>query len=87
MNLSIRPATVNDASLISDISHQTFYDAFAKDNTKEDMDQFLNEQFTKGKLMLEVFAPENIFLLAFLNKEIAGYLKLRDAKNLKVWEI
>ena len=54
MSLSIRYAGLEDAVLIADISHQTFYDTFAAANTRENMDKFLNEQFTKGKLMMEV---------------------------------
>lgn len=80
MNLFIREATRDDAALIADISHQTFYDTFAADNTEEDMTKFLNQQFTKGKLMLEVGASENIFLLAYINGEVAGYVKLRNGK-------
>ena len=81
MNLSIRLATKEDAVLIADISRKTFYDTFAPDNTEEDMDKFLNEQFTRGRLMMEVGAPENIFLLAYLDGEIAGYVKLREGKD------
>lgn len=83
MNLSIREATKEDAVLIADLSRQTFYDTFAADNTKEDMDLFLNKQFTRGRLILEVGAPENTFLLAHLDKEVAGYVKLRESKQPK----
>lgn len=81
MNLSIRYATKDDAELIADISRQTFYDTFAADNRKEDMDKFLNEQFTRGRLMLEVGARDNTFLLAYDGEAVAGYVKLRDAKR------
>ena len=84
MSLSIRYAGLEDAVLIADISHQTFYDTFAAANTRENMDKFLNEQFTKGKLMMEVGARENIFLLAYFKEEIAGYVKLRDARTPKL---
>lgn len=80
MNLSIRYATKEDAALIADISRQTFYDTFAADNTKENMDKFLKEQFTKGRLMLEVGAQENSFLLAYSDDKVAGYVKLREGK-------
>jgi diamine N-acetyltransferase len=80
MSFSIRYATKKDDELIADISRQTFYETFAADNTKEDMDKFLNEQFTKGKLMLEVGAAENTFLIAYYNGEVAGYVKLREAR-------
>lgn len=80
MTVTIRCATKEDGWLIANISHQTFYETFSADNGKEDMDKFLNEQFTKGKLMLEVGTPENMFFLAYVNNEVAGYLKLRDSK-------
>jgi len=80
MSVVIRQATVDDARLIADISHQTFYETFIADNSKEDMDKFLNEQFTKGKLMLEVGVTDSIFLLAYSDSEVAGYVKLRDSK-------
>jgi diamine N-acetyltransferase len=79
MSLIIRKATELDAVLIADISHQTFYDAFAADNKPSDMEKFLKEQFPKGKLILEVSARENLFLLAYRNDEVAGYVKLRDS--------
>jgi len=81
MDVLIRYATRDDGPLIADISHETFYETFAADNTPEDMEKFLKEQFTKGKLILEVGAPENTFLLAYIGSEIAGYAKLRDART------
>lgn len=80
MTLVIREATIHDARLIADISHQTFYETFAAYNSKEDMNKFLTEQFTKGKLIMEVGARANSFLLAYEGKEIAGYVKLRDGR-------
>jgi ribosomal protein S18 acetylase RimI-like enzyme len=79
LNLVIREATVNDAILIADISHQTFYHTFADVNTEADMEKFLHHQFTKGKLILEVGMPENFFYLAYHENSIAGYVKLRNA--------
>lgn len=81
MNLTIRYARPEDAVLIADMSHQTFYETFAADNTEADMKKFLEEQFTKGKLILEVGARENIFLLAYEGEAPAGYVKLRDGKH------
>lgn len=79
--ITIRSATVNDAELIADLSRQTFYDSFAAQNTKENMDKFLNEQFTKEALMKEVGAENNIFFLAYFDDEVAGYARLRE-KNI-----
>lgn len=78
MNLVIRTATKEDGWLIADISRETFQETFAAQNTARDMDLFLAEQFTRGRLMLEVGAPGQYFFLAYLDGMLAGYLKLSD---------
>jgi ribosomal protein S18 acetylase RimI-like enzyme len=78
--VTIRYATAEDAELIADLSRQTFYDTFASQNTKEDMDKFMNEQFTKEALMKEVGTEGNIFLIAFINNEAAGYVRMREGE-------
>jgi diamine N-acetyltransferase len=78
MHITIREATNADAALIAQLSRETFYEAFAPDNRKEDMDKFMNEQFTMEALMQEVGAPGNIFLLAYIGDEAAGYTRLRE---------
>ena len=83
MNLTIKYATEDDAVLIADISRQTFHETFSSLNSKVDMDIFMNVQFTKGRLMLEVGKRENIFLLAYDDSDIAGYVKLRDTRHPK----
>ena len=74
----IRMATNQDAELIADISRRTFYDSFEKENTKEDMDKFMNEQFTRDALMKEVGEERNIFLLAYDKDEPVGYARMRE---------
>jgi ribosomal protein S18 acetylase RimI-like enzyme len=81
MICTLRTATAADATLIADISRQTFYDSFAADNDPADMQLFLDQQFTRGRLMLEVGRPELQFLLAYVGDEVAGYVKLRDSKT------
>ena len=77
MEFSVRLATKQDATLIADISQLTFKETFGAANTERDMEIFLKEQFTRGKLMMEVGARNNIFMLAYLGEQVAGYLKLR----------
>lgn len=84
MDIFLRKATKDDAILVAEISHSTFYETFAADNTREDMEKFLHEQFTKGKLILEVGAPGNEFFLAYVDDHIAGYVKLRDGTKPKL---
>jgi len=77
----IRLATEKDAELIAELSQDTFYETFAGVNTKENMDKFMTEQFSKDALMKEVGLKGNIFLLAFDGESPAGYVKLRESPN------
>jgi diamine N-acetyltransferase len=79
--ITIRIATPADAAMIADLSRQTFYDAFAADNTPENMAKFMNEQFTREKLMAEVVDPASIFLLAIIDNEVVGYARIRESSN------
>src|SRR4030095_855955 len=74
----IRPARESDAELIAELSRQTFYESFAPDNTEENMDKFMNDQFTKEKLIDEVKQPWHVFFLAYIENKPVGYVKLRD---------
>src|SRR5829696_4758851 len=77
MPVLITTATKEDAELIADLSRQTFYEAFAPQNTKENMDKFMNEVFTKQGLMEEVGAKDNIFYLAMQDQHAVGYVRMR----------
>jgi ribosomal protein S18 acetylase RimI-like enzyme len=79
--ISIREGTKADAALIADLSRQTFYDAFAAENTAADMDKCMNETFTREKLMAEVGAAGSTFLLASFGEEVVGYARLRETGN------
>ncbi|HET9825725.1 MAG TPA: GNAT family N-acetyltransferase [Chitinophagaceae bacterium] len=74
----VRVANEKDAELIADLSRQTFFETFASQNTTENMGKFMNEQFTREKLIQEVNEPWLDFFLAFIKNEPVGYVKLRD---------
>lgn len=76
MTKQIRKATESDAGLIASISRSTFYDTFAPDNTKEDMDIFLQEQFTMPKLEAEVLEGKGQFYLIEEHNNVLGYVRL-----------
>ena len=75
-DVAIRIADKEDAELIANITRLTFYEAFAAENTKENMDKFLNERLSKEKLIAEVGAAGNIFLLAYDENGPAGYVRM-----------
>ncbi|MGE5107912.1 MAG: N-acetyltransferase family protein [Sphingobacteriales bacterium] len=79
--IKIKEATNGDAALIADMSRHTFYDTFAPVNAKEDMDKFMNEQFTREALMKEVEDRDGIFFLAYYGDEAVGYVRMREGEN------
>lgn len=64
--------------MIADMSRRTFYDAFAAQNTPEDIAQYMDTQFSRESLMAEVGSPGNIFLLAYLGDAPVGYMRLLE---------
>ena len=82
----IRFATADDAELIADISRRTFHETFGYVNTKENMDKFMNEQFSREKLIKEVTEPGNTFFLAFDNDTPVGYVRMREGKKFPEFE-
>lgn len=60
------------------MSRRTFYDSFAAQNTPEDIALYMDKQFTRESLMAEVGMPGNIFLLAYLEGQPAGYARLLE---------
>lgn len=93
--LQIRKAVLSDAALIADLSRDTFFETFASQNTKADMDLFLKQQFNKDMLMAQVGKKGNHFFLAYYEDAIAGYVFLKellpdtapDEKNLEISRI
>lgn len=81
MAITIRFANADDAELIADLSRKTFSETFGYLNTKENMDKFLNEQFSRDKLISEVTGPDNIFLLVFDDETPVGYAKMRHGEK------
>jgi ribosomal protein S18 acetylase RimI-like enzyme len=80
-NIDIRQATVADIDILLDLSSDTFYQAFATQNTSDNMSAYMTSAFTKEQLYEELTDSSCIFFLAFLEDEIAGYCKLRKNKK------
>lgn len=77
--LNIRMATPEDAPMIAELSRSTFYDTFASQNTPENMEKFMNEQFTYDSLVQEVCSPDNIFIIVEAGDKVAGYARMRES--------
>lgn len=76
----ISRATNDDAETLTELARVTFWDAFHEHpkNAPEDMAAYMAEAFSEETVAAELADPKNIFLLAEIEGEAAGYAKLTN---------
>jgi len=76
--IDIRPATIDDAKSLTELSYTTFWDAFAHHpkNAPDDLAHYMRQAFNIEQITDELNDPRAIFLLAEIEGELAGYAKL-----------
>lgn len=74
--IEIKNVTIVDIEKLQNIGRQTFYETFAEANTEEDMQKYLNENFSAPKLKAELSNPDSEFYFAAICKKVVGYLKI-----------
>lgn len=79
-NYLIKECTLEDISKIKEISERTFYETFAEENTKEDMEEYLNENFAYEKVEAEVKNEYSRFYIVEDGDKVAGYMKVNFDK-------
>ena len=77
-SLTIRQATVEDAKLLTDLAYTTFWDAFAHHpkNAPDDLNHYMRQAFNPEQIATELADDKNIFLIAEIDGEAAGYSKI-----------
>jgi ribosomal protein S18 acetylase RimI-like enzyme len=76
--LRIRPGTSADAAMLAELGARTFRDAFAADNTPEDMALYLRRTYGVAQQTAELNNPDMITLIAEMDGHPAGYAQLRS---------
>ena len=76
--IEIRQAAPADAQLLTDLSYTTFWDAFADHpkNAPDDLAVYMQQAFSLEQISAELAGDENVFLIAEIDGEAAGYAKL-----------
>lgn len=76
--LSIRQATSDDAKILTDLAYTTFWDAFAHHpkNAPDDLNHYMRQAFNLEQITAELSDAKNIFLIAEIDGEPAGYSKI-----------
>lgn len=83
--MQIRNANISDVPELARFAEAAFRDAFAKDNSKEDMDAYCRSSFSESIQRKEVSDPQVITLVAVENESIIGFAQwVKDSKNKSV---
>ncbi|MFO7538225.1 MAG: GNAT family N-acetyltransferase [Chloroflexota bacterium] len=76
-DLTIRHANLDDAGLLTELGVRTFTEAFAAENTPEDMAAYLASSFNLRRQTAELADPAITCLIAEIDGVAAGYAQLR----------
>jgi ribosomal protein S18 acetylase RimI-like enzyme len=76
--IGIRFATGDDAELIAEISRRTFYETYAAQNSKENIDIYMAQYYAAEKIRAELKDPHHIFFMAYDGTRPAGYVKMNE---------
>ncbi len=74
--ISIRTVNATDVLALQTLARKTFYDAFAEQNTEEDMQEYLEVNLSEEKLTSELNNPASFFFFAIYHELPVGYLKV-----------
>lgn len=73
----IRQATPADAAVLAGFAEYCFRDAFAEDNTPEDMDRYVASVFTVDVLGTDISDPNGVVYVAEFDARLVGYAHVR----------
>lgn len=78
--IQIRHATPADAVLLAEVGAQAFSEAFAADNTPENLAAYLASTFSPAKQAAELADPAGRYLIAHTGETVIGYARLRTGE-------
>lgn len=76
--IQIRQSSPDDSRPLTELSYTTFWDAFAHHpkNAPDDISHYMRQAFSLKQITAELAETKNLFLLAEIEGELAGYAKL-----------
>ncbi|PAE13875.1 GNAT family N-acetyltransferase [Niallia circulans] len=88
METYIEKCTIADIHKLQDISLETFDETFRNQNSPENMKDYLEKAFNLEQLKKELSNLSSQFYFVYLDKELAGYLKINrmDAQSEQMGE-
>ena len=84
--IQIRVAGIQDAGLITEIARKTFMETYGEMNTPENMEAYLQSQFSDERIKEEMESRHSRFFLAYLDEIPVAFTKVRDDRKAKKLE-
>ncbi len=84
--IQIRAAGIEDAGLIRKIARETFMETYGEMNTPENMESYLQSQFSEENILQEFQSNHARFFLAYLDGVPVAFTKVRDDRKAKKLE-
>lgn len=78
-NLRLVHADASHASVLAKLALDTFCESFEKVNNPEDFWAYVNGAFHVSKIAEEISEPGSLYIIAYVNNEIAGYARVRQS--------
>ncbi|MGO4709297.1 N-acetyltransferase family protein [Chryseobacterium sp. 2TAF14] len=75
-NIVITKVEISDLEKLQRIAKKTFFDTFAPYNTAENMEKYLNENFSEDTVLSELKNTDSEFYFAMYLGDVVGYLKV-----------
>ncbi|CAI3922308.1 Ribosomal protein S18 acetylase RimI and related acetyltransferases (RimI) (PDB:1GHE) [Commensalibacter communis] len=72
----IERVTITKVDILQSIARKCFFDTFYEVNSKEDMDDYLENKLSIKQLSSELNNPLSHFYIAKINEHYVGYIKL-----------
>lgn len=74
--INIQSVFPHDVAMLRNIACATFLEAFAEDNTEENLKLYLDAQLSIEQLTVELKEADSEFYVALHKQEVIGYLKI-----------
>jgi ribosomal protein S18 acetylase RimI-like enzyme len=79
-NIHLKQIFLPQLAELQQIGKQTFSEAFAENNTEENLQTYLEESFNTGQLQKELSDPDSEFFMAYDQEQAIGYLKINTGQ-------
>lgn len=77
-NFTIRKVTLQDAPILAEFASFTFLEAYKGMMAIEELESYISKNFNIDVLKKEILDPKASFWFAFLDEEMAGYIKFEN---------